>query len=130
MKFGKPESLFFKIIKSQKIIEIESFKIEAKNMKALKLLILIELFTVAITQPEDSRFKRHNQACGVTENLTDTRILDGSDFLRGTWPWLVALQLQKSETIRKFRCAGTLITRTKVVTGWFFNLKKFFFRAL
>lgn len=50
---------------------------------------------------------------------TDERIMRGADFIRGEFPWIVAL-LKRSddpEKIDKLFCGGTLVSENVVLTG-------------
>lgn len=57
---------------------------------------------------------RQSSSCGVPYREGTGLIIGGQNIERGSWPWMVAL-LGKSSG--KFFCGGTLISKTKVVTG-------------
>lgn len=69
----------------------------------------------ALNKTSNLRLKRANEVCGVTSQSTSL-IINGNDFQRGTWPWMVAL-MQKTTSPPKLFCGGVLVSRTKVLTG-------------
>jgi secreted trypsin-like serine protease len=62
-----------------------------------------------------SRFKRNSSQCGIPSQTTSL-VIGGSNFQRGSWPWMVAL-MQKTEATPKLFCGGVLISSTKILTG-------------
>ena len=61
------------------------------------------------------KFSSSNQVCGVPAK-GDGLIHHGNNFPRGKWPWTVAL-MQQTNNGSVFICAGTLISKTKVLTA-------------
>ncbi|KAJ0173206.1 hypothetical protein K1T71_011382 [Dendrolimus kikuchii] len=53
--------------------------------------------------------------CGIP-TINKVLIVNGKEYLRGSYPWLVALSLQKKQQL-KFICAGTLVSDRHVVTA-------------
>lgn len=84
----------------------------------LSVLFVISAASASVLSANDSssRVKRGpNDACGVPSQSTSL-IIRGSDFQRGTWPWMVAL-LEKTVTPPRFFCGGVLVTSKKILTG-------------
>lgn len=61
-----------------------------------------------------SRYSRQTPSCGVPYKEGTGLIIGGRNLERASWPWMVALLEKSSGT---FFCAGTLISKTKVVSG-------------
>lgn len=63
-----------------------------------------------------SRHKRsESDQCGIPSQTTGL-VIGGEEFIRGQWPWMVAL-MQKNSTPPKLFCGGVLISSNKVLTG-------------
>lgn len=67
-----------------------------------------------------SRSRRKAEICGVPKIKTGL-IVRGQNFPRGSFPWIVAL-MDKRWEIPIFFCAGTLISKTFVISGNLFEL--------
>lgn len=90
-----------------------------------RVLIVIAILAIATESSASviSRFGRSTDNCGVPKIKTGL-IVRGQSFPRGTFPWIVAL-LHTGFNPPKFFCAGTLISRTFVVSGnWFVPLSR------
>jgi secreted trypsin-like serine protease len=76
--------------------------------------------SLTLTNSTLSRFKRQTSSCGVPTSKSSGLIYNGETFEKGLWPWIVAL-VNREATPAKFFCAGTLISRTQVITGEILN---------
>lgn len=65
------------------------------------------------------RYRRISDTCGVPK-IEMGLIIRGQDFQRGSFPWIVALTHLDYEP-PKFFCAGTLISKTFVISGKLFS---------
>lgn len=95
-------------------------KLRSQKMNFLKFLSVVLIFvtteTVTSSNTTQSRIKRNNnQICGISSQATSL-IIGGSDFQRGTWPWMVAI-MKKTSSKPQFFCGGILISNTKLLTG-------------
>lgn len=63
-----------------------------------------------------SRAKRQNVACGVSSKKDVALIINGEEFAKGTWPWMVAM-FKKTNAKEEFFCGGTMVSTDKVITG-------------
>lgn len=70
--------------------------------------------------PTLSRTRRSSDTCGVAKGKISL-IVQGQYFPRGTFPWIVALMYTETRP-PSFFCAGTLISKTFVITGNLFSL--------
>lgn len=88
--------------------------------------ILIAAFAVIVESSHSTknRTRREIESCGVPKVATGL-IVRGQNFPRGSFPWMVALIYTGSSPPKIF-CAGTLISKTFVISGECFNnfLKK------
>lgn len=76
----------------------------------------IFLFTVSSASSlNQTRSKRNNDVCGVPTQ-SSSLVVNGVDFQRGTWPWMVPL-MDRTTSPPKLFCGGVLVTKTKVLTG-------------
>lgn len=77
---------------------------EKMHVKHLLMIILI------------SNFVRESLSqCGVPDS-TISRIVEGENFKRGNWPWMVAL-MSRATAVNQFFCGGVLVSRTKILTA-------------
>lgn len=67
-----------------------------------KIIFILSLMSIALAN-----------SCGKNSLQKSGLIYGGKSFARGKWPWMVAM----SSKGRGFICSGTLISKTKVVTG-------------
>lgn len=89
---------------------------KAMLMKYLPILFLLTFATEVLLTSTSSRLKRENAPdCGIPSKITSL-VISGSDFERGTWPWMVPL-LAKTSSPPKLFCGGVLVSLTKVLTG-------------
>jgi hypothetical protein len=93
-------------------------------LEEVNMLMKFCLFYLALSTVESqrefnrsiSRFKRNSShRCGIPSQTTSL-VIGGSNFQRGSWPWMVAL-MQKTESTPKLFCGGVLISSTKILTG-------------
>lgn len=62
-----------------------------------------------------TRTKRSSETCGVSKSRMGL-IVHGQPFPRGAFPWIVALMFTETRP-PTFFCAGTLISKTFVISG-------------
>lgn len=84
------------------------------NMLRLNMLVkCLAIFLVTISSA--SRLKRNNDVCGVPTQ-SSSLVVNGVDFQRGTWPWMVPL-MDRTTSPPKLFCGAVLVSKTKVITG-------------
>lgn len=81
-----------------------------------KIILLSLVLCSSALDIKLDRFTRQASSCGVPNTQGSGLIYGGDSFSKGAWPWMTALLFRKAST-PKFFCAGTLISKTKVVTG-------------
>lgn len=83
----------------------------------LAVMISLHCFTTFAFDGETFHHAREISSCGVPTKLPTGLIFKGQNFTKASWPWLVALLSRKPKSQPDFFCGGTLITRSRVVTG-------------
>lgn len=78
-------------------------------------LVLISLVAINQTSAKKSLFKRIN-TCG-SPNLAKSLVINGSEFSRGDYPWMVVLMKIEYLKPLTYRCGGTLISLEHILTG-------------
>lgn len=83
----------------------------------IRNVLIVIAFNAILTKSTGTvidRSPRSVDTCGVQKTQSGL-IVRGQDFPRGTFPWIVTLMY--TETRPKFFCAGTLISKTFVISG-------------
>lgn len=89
---------------------------DRKAMLTNFLPILLIFASEVLLTSANHRQKRENApGCGIPSKATSL-VIRGSDFQRGTWPWMVPL-LSKVKSPPRLFCGGVLVSQTKVLTG-------------
>lgn len=83
------------------------------------LIILIfysQFYCVSLSKADKVRVKRDAPSCAFPE-VRKGFVINGTQFERGSYPWMVALMYKKDFQPPKYFCGGSLISSTHVVTG-------------
>ncbi|XP_012528110.1 chymotrypsin-like elastase family member 2B [Monomorium pharaonis] len=97
-----------------------NYRIDNPNQDRLTYLSPISIRPIIAPSVEFA-----NNECGITNYYTDNanRLYPNSqEVLPGQWPWVVAIFKKKTEYFENdinFRCAGSLLTTTHVITAAF-----------
>ncbi|XP_011867305.1 PREDICTED: serine proteinase stubble-like isoform X2 [Vollenhovia emeryi] len=74
----------------------------------------------SIQKRNTDNISNNNNECGITSYYNDninSRISNGDNVLPGQWPWMVALYLLiPDEQVNQFKCTGTVLTTTHIIT--------------
>lgn len=81
-------------------------------LKKLTYLVCV----IAMVSAQSKLSKEKTVTCGVSK-VPSGYIVQGQRFLRGDFPWTVALMYSNGIDLPAFFCAGTLISSTFVVSG-------------
>lgn len=87
----------------------------AKVIRKIKWSLVVIL--ISINCAAASALRQETSTCGIPQQQGIGLIIGGQNMER-SWPWMVAL-LERSRGKYNFFCGGTLISKTKVVTGNF-----------
>lgn len=86
------------------------------RLQILSIVAFVILFADADASPKfRSKRASNSERCGTPSQSTSL-VINGNDFQRGNWPWMVALMLKTTTTPRLF-CGGVLVSANKVLTG-------------
>lgn len=99
-------------VKQKLRVDRQQFK---KMIEIILMLIVFCLVTKNYFISIIHRLQRNGNLCGVPVNIVGL-IIQGQNFTRGSFPWIVAL-MQTRSSPPEFFCAGTLISKTFVISG-------------
>lgn len=92
-------------------------------LRTSNFIFFVILFSGLNASPQNQGERATNiERCGNPSQSTSL-VINGNDFQRGTWPWMVALML-KTASAPKLFCGGVLVSSNKVLTGEIENIAK------
>lgn len=84
----------------------------------LSVAVILAAKVNALTKnPSQLRSKRYSNSepCGTPTQSTSL-VINGNDFQRGNWPWMVAM-MEKTTSPPRFFCGSVLVAENKILTG-------------
>jgi secreted trypsin-like serine protease len=80
------------------------------------MIVLFVLILLNFSSCEAFRVKRTALSCEIP-SVNRGYVINGSEFARGSYPWMVALMFVEDGEPPRYFCGGSLISTKHVLTG-------------